>query len=182
MSGFAVSLSREGKGNLERIVRDLQELQSKEVRVGWTGDKFHPVTESGKPPMTLSRLARVLHYGREAGVTADGKAYPAIPPRPFMDVAVQQHLPKLRTTSKILLKRLLSGKISAHQMVTSLGEYWVGRVRDSMRDSSQYKALAASTIARRKARVKSLASKNANKPLIDTGTLVGSLASEVVQK
>ncbi|MBP5447563.1 MAG: hypothetical protein J6X95_05615, partial [Treponema sp.] len=73
------------------------------IKIGWidgngSGEKanenrlFREAT--GQPtnalgvPYSLAGIARTLNFGREAGVTAEGRKYTAIPARPFITFAM----------------------------------------------------------------------------------------------
>lgn len=106
------------KGNLSRIA-DSAFFRDSELAVGWPDGNRTAVYYSrqksenyrkggGKSvpagkPVSLAMVARTLNYGREAGCTVSGHRYPAIPPRPFMDLASANFAKK----ADAILRRLL---------------------------------------------------------------------------
>ena len=92
MSGVTVKRDRK---SLERFISELKSLQSKRVMVGWASGVMHP-GNPGEQPVSMATVARVVNYGRPAGIGKNGKPYPAIPARPFMSLAFDRHLDGFR--------------------------------------------------------------------------------------
>ena len=113
-------------------------------------------SEDGFP---LAPLAAIQHYG-----SADGK----IPPRPFLDVAIEQNQ---KTYSKIMSSMagdVASGEVPATKVLDIVGLRAVGDVQEYM-TNLRTPPNAASTIQ----------AKGSSNPLIDTGNLRQSITHEV---
>lgn len=124
---------------------------------------------SGKP-VSLAMIARTLHYGREAGCTVSGHRYPAIPPRPFMDLAAENFAKKARAILDKLLPRYLSGQMDARGVLEFLGQKAADEIKTAMR-SGPWTPLSAVTVANRR--------HGGAQPLVDTATLVNSVSFEI---
>ena len=175
------------KGNLSKIA-DSAFFKDSELAVGWPdGNKtavYYAAQKNGKnmkngksipagKPVSLAMVARTLNYGREAGCTVSGHRYPAIPPRPFMDLASANFAKKADAILRRLLPRYISGQMTARQLFEFLGQKGVDEIKDSMRNG-QWVALSPYTIANRR--------HGGDKPLIDTSTLVNSVSFEIRNK
>ena len=165
-------------------IRELESaLSSSVVAVGWIDGngsaqvayahlEAKKATGKNQPavgmPVSLALIARTLNYGREAGTTAGGVKYPAIPARPFMTFAAEiweREFPKIL---KSRFPMLLSGAMSVDSMLAFIGERAKNAVQKAIRDG-EYEPLAASTVAR----------KGSSVPLIDTGRMVNSVTFEI---
>lgn len=120
-------------------------------------------------PVSLALIARTLNYGREAGETLGGTRYPAIPARPFMDLAERNFRKKLPRMMKAWLPALLSGKMTRREFEERLGSYMVGEIRTAMTEG-QWAPLSAYTLKNRR--------HGGSRPLVDTGTLRASVSYE----
>lgn len=124
-------------------------------------------------PVSLAMIARTLHYGREAGCTISGRRYPAIPPRPFMDLAAANFAKKAGAILKKLLPQYAAGRLNARQILEYLGQRGADELKAAMRDGP-WAPLSEFTKANRR--------HGGEKPLIDTGTLVNSVSFEIRAK
>lgn len=135
--------------------------------------KGHGKSIPAGKPVSLAMIARTLHYGREAGCTVDGRRYPAIPPRPFMDLASENFAKKAGAILRRLLKKYGSGEMNARQVFEFLGQKAADEIKKAMRNGA-WTPLSPSTVASRR--------HGGAKPLIDTGTLVNSVSFEIKPK
>ena len=182
MTGVTVKFQRE-KQRLVRLRNELEYLANHKGRVGWVDPtKMHPVEEGQKVPVSMATIARTMNYGREAGVASNGRAYPAIPARPFMKITFDQRSDDLKRIINMQFARLLRGKIDGKQLIDSSCLNWSSFLRKTIRTSSNFTPLSRLTVASRKRRNKTLSRKRANTPLIDTGALIESIGYEVVSK
>lgn len=168
---------------LSRMRETLRRLERIEISVGWIDGNgsasvalgnllFRRATGEATPasrlPATQALIARTLNYGREAGVTAEGRRYPAIPARPFMSVAREifaRKFPKIRAK---LLPRVLSGRMSVEAFAEQVAIRMKDAVVEAIRTGT-YAPLSPATVARKGSAV----------PLIDTGATVNSVTFEV---
>lgn len=129
------------------------------------------LTQSLGVPVSQALIARTLNYGREAGRTLGGRKYPAIPARPFMDVAKEKFGAVYPRLLKAYLPRVLSGTMG----VEEFGKLVAVRVKDSVveaiRDSGRYAPLSPVTVKSRR--------HGGDTPLVDTGAMVNSVTFEV---
>lgn len=129
------------------------------------------LTPSLGAPVSQALIARTLNYGREAGMTLGGRKYPAIPARPFMDVAKEKFGAVYPRLLKACLPRVLSGAMG----VEEFGKLVAVRVKDSVveaiRDSGRYAPLSPATLKNRR--------HGGDTPLVDTGAMVNSVTFEV---
>lgn len=124
-------------------------------------------------PVSLAMIARTLHYGREAGCTVSGHRYPAIPPRPFMDLAAANFAKKAPAILRKLLPKYLSGQMGARQVFEFLGQKGADEIKEAMRNGP-WVALSEYTKANRR--------HGGDRPLIDSGTLLNSVSFEIRPK
>lgn len=174
------------KKRLERIIHEAETIGASKIRIGWFGNTVTSHKRTPPTPMDrLSERARLLNNGREAGFNARG-FYPAIPPRPFMDVYRTKHS---ATTSKDVakaVKRIIDGW-DAMKIMARVGDVGVAGLVKSMNDKSEYAPNAPSTIsawaARHSAQIKrnrkakgiSMDAPFDKQPLRDTGELIQSV-------
>jgi hypothetical protein len=135
-------------------------LQAKKA----TGKNQHSV---GKPA-SKALIARTLNYGRQEGTTAEGRHYPAIPARPFMDFAKEifdRVFPKVMGR---YMNGYLSGVISIDALLTAIGDRAKSAVQEAILNGD-YVPLSPKTIA----------AKGSSVPLIDTGEMLRSVTFEI---
>lgn len=170
-------------------IADSEFFRNNEVAVGWpdankTAVYYERQKKSGYKagngksipagkPVSLAMIARTLHYGREAGCTVSGRRYPAIPPRPFMDLAAERLAKKAPAILRKLLPKYLSGQMSARQLFEFIGQKGAGEIKESMLNGP-WAALSDYTKANRR--------HGGDRPLVDTGTLMNSVSFEIRPK
>ena len=166
-------------------------VSGKTIKIGWldankTGAKaFSNLQErkkTGKPtnaigkPASLALIARTLNYGREAGETAEGHKYPAIPARPFLDVMKQRHMGPARTLFRKLLSDLHQKPSvdEVNRIMNMMGVVLKGQMQRAIRDSDKYVPKSPLTIKSEKRN-----GKTSERPLIDTGLMVNSVDYQI---
>lgn len=165
-------------------IRELDEaLSSSTVVVGWidgngTAQTAHAnlmakkSTGEDQPgigkPASIALIARTLNYGRQKGITAEGKKYPAIPARPFMTFAQEIFNKVFPKVMSKYIPMYLSGAIGIEGIFTVIGERAKNSVQEAIR-KGDYIPLSPSTIK----------AKKSSTPLIDTGKMVESVTFEV---
>lgn len=178
-------------GNLGELAKitDAEFFRNNTVAVGWpdanaTAVYYERQKRSGYAkgggrsipagrPVSLAMIARTLNYGREEGITISGRKYPAIPPRPFMDLARKNFEKKAGAILGKLLPLYASGRMSARQVLEFLGQKAADEIKESMR-TGPWAPLSAVT--------KELRRHGGDQPLVDTGTLVNSVSFELRPK
>lgn len=168
---------------LSGMKETLRRLERLEISVGWIDGNgsasvalgnllFRRATGKATPasrlPATQALIARTLNYGRESGVTAEGRRYPAIPARPFMSVAREIFARKFQKIRAKLLPRVLSGKMTVEAFAEQVAIRMKDAVVEAIRTGT-YAPLSPATVARKGSAV----------PLIDTGATVNSVTFEV---
>jgi hypothetical protein len=106
-------------------------------------------------PITMAQLAAIQVYG-----TTDGR----IPPRDFMNGAIERHGKEIEKMVKKLSAMIVLGKMDSKRALGIIGQF----VKDKMVatiDEGGFKPNAPSTVAR----------KGSSKPLVDTGQLRGAI-------
>lgn len=166
-------------------------VSGKTIKIGWldankTGAKaFSNLQErkkTGKPtnalgkPASLALIARTLNYGREAGETAEGHKYPAIPARPFLDVMKRRHMGPARAMLKKLLNDIHQNPSveNVNKLMNMMGVVLKGQMQRAIRDSDQYVPKSPLTIKSEKRN-----GKTSERPLIDTGLMVNSVDYQI---
>lgn len=173
----------------KRIMELKEAVDSSEVLVGWidrngsarkayenmqTRQRTGKPTPSLKIPPSNALIARTLNYGRLEGVTAEGRHYPEIPARPFMDVA-RENFDKVKDRIfRRYIPQLIAGTMSVDQFLAAIGSFYMDQVKVAMRDSSKYQELSQKTKDARRHR-----GNGDPIPLIDTHQLIDSVSFEV---
>ena len=119
-------------------------------------------------PASYALIARTLNYGRMPGVTATGRRYGYIPPRPFMDEARRLFEREMGKSNGSLAAFLVRTDVPVTALLPRIG----AMARDCIVEAIKkgvYTPNAASTIQK----------KGSAKPLIDTGGMVNSVKFEI---
>lgn len=124
---------------------------AKKVKVGFLEGATYP---DGTP---VAMIAAVQNFGAPSR---------GIPPRPFFSNMITQHGGEWGGDTAELMERTDG---DAHQTLTLMGELIEGQLRQSVVDTND-PALKPATIKR----------KGFEKPLVDTGHMLGSIDSEVI--
>lgn len=182
------------KNELPKLVEKIQgmlaeasKLEENKIRVGWFGNTVTSKKRTPPTPMDrLSERARLLNNGREKGTTVGGKSYPAIPPRPFMDVYRAKHHANVQKALEKVPSYLLNG-VKAEKIQARIGGLGVRGLVLAMNEKTAYVPNAASTVAAYAARHAAQIKRNRKRkgtpagtpidkqPLRDTGELIQSV-------
>lgn len=157
-----------GKG-LAALQKALKEIETKQVKVGFFETSHYP---DGTP---VAYVAAIQEFG-----------HGPIPPRPFMRPAEAENKSKWAAGIAQGVKQVLAGNGDVVSVLEQVGMVAAGDVRKAIKTVST-PALADSTVAGRKSRLSKRSRKKANpqtisKPLVDTGVLLQSVNSAVVDK
>lgn len=155
-------------------------LTKNTISVGWVDpEKKHKTKQKkGKKKintkesseMKLVNIARMLNYGRAAGLTANGHKYPAIPARPFIKNCIDNHLNPIQKLMRMVALDMINKGIKPDdKSLEKIGLFCKGALQRSIKDSNAYAPNAPSTIN----------AKGSARPLIDTGMLVNSVDFEI---
>ena len=162
---------------MSRITKDLRELGSGAVLVGWPGNgkkhrevvhvrKANGTTSTRKKktetPMDVARLAIIHEFGSPKN---------NLPARPVMRQTNQKYGRSIPGVISRLTKEVIAGSRTPGQALARLGVYWEGRIKLMFREGV-FRPLKPATIAR----------KGSSKPLIDSGQLRQSVTSVVVRR
>lgn len=121
----------------------------------------------GKQP-SQALIAATLNYGREAGTTAEGRKYTAIPARPFMKFAAEIFERVFPLVLRKCMPRYLSGAMGVDDVLAAIGERARAAVQEAIK-TGNYAPLSPRTVA----------AKGSSTPLIDTGKMVENVSFEV---
>ena len=157
------------KKGIEAIKRTLESIQKKEAKVGFFDTAHYP---DGTP---VAYVATIQEFG-----------YGPIPPRPFMRPAQEQNKDKWLNGIARGVKQALDGKVDIVDVLEQVGMVAAGDVRKAIKAVTA-PALADSTVAARKRRLSKRSAQKANpitisKPLVDTGLMIQSVTSAVVDR
>ena len=172
-------MKKNASEHFKKMAEAYKVMSRKNILVGWVDpNQKHEISDGGMP-ISLGKIARIQCTGWEAGVSASGKSYPRLPARNFFKVARNLYKKRLdELTGKILIA-VSNVKMSSDKASLQLAEFWKARIQQAMRKSDEYEKLSEATIKARKRRNKTLKAKEANKPLIDTATLINSITYKV---
>ena len=161
MSVYAnIKIDERGWKAVRQAVKNLDKAH---VKVGVLGSKGgnekHP-TEDGKSDFTMVDLAAVHEFGSEDGHT---------PERAPIRIAFETSEDRLAAFVAPLSKAVIMDKMTVHKALSLLGLWGQTEVRNTITQSDLPPPLADSTIA----------AKGSDRPLVDTGRYVQSIAFEV---
>lgn len=148
---------------LQAMQKALRELERKEIRVGFFDTAHYP---DNTP---VAYVAAIQEFG-----------YGPIPPRPFMRPAQAQNQQKWLAALAKGAKLSFVGKIDVSMVMAQVGMVAAGDVQKAIKAVTT-PPLAQATIDARQSRLtgKKAAS---NKPLVDTGQMLQSVTSAVVDR
>lgn len=113
-------------------------------------------------------IAATMNYGRQPGTTLDGRSYGAIPARPFMTFAEEIWKKTFPKVLRRCIPKVLRGIMTVDELFSALGEAAKDSVQKAIMEGD-YAPLSPKTVA----------AKGSNKPLFDTGSMVGSVTFEI---
>ena len=121
-----------------RLKKEFKKYAGAFTKVGFPGetDKSHP---EGTGNLTIAGLAAVHEFGRKDGT---------IPARPFQRQTFDRNLRGLLKLREVLYTRVLTGKITAKQALSQMGEWYIKRMKQTI-NKQDFEALKGSTIAAR---------------------------------
>jgi len=139
----------------KRILSEAEKLYSGSVKVGVLSDSGS--TAGGD--LTLVELAVIHEYGTDS-----------TPERSFIRSTLDESRGEYKVLSRHLAKQVIGGKITADQALQAIGAWGSGKIRTKMaRGPHIPPPLKQATIDR----------KGSDRPLVDTGTLMNSVTSQV---
>lgn len=144
------------------LTQALGELARKQARVGFFDTAHYP---DGTP---VAYVATIHEFG-----------HGAIPPRPFMRPTVEAQRAAWRETLRKGAKAVLNGRLDVHEMLQQFGMQSAGDVRQTLAAVTD-PPLKQSTLDARQSRKATPGV--SDKPLVDTGLLIQSISSDVVDK
>lgn len=148
-----MAFTRKG-ADFKQLKKTVKEIESLRVSIGWH-------RESQYVDGTLAGdVAMYNEFGSESR-----------PPRPFFSRTHENNKEKWKKYIRIELKKCISGKIKPKMLYEKLGLLVEGDIRESIQ-TFEKPPLAAATIKK----------KGFDKPLVDTGFMLRSVASEVEKK
>lgn len=148
---------------LEAMQKALRELERKEIRVGFFETAHYP---DGTP---VAYVAAIQEFG-----------YGPIPPRPFMRPAQAQNQAKWLDAIGKGVKLSFLGKITVDMALGQVGMVAAGDVQKAIKAVTA-PPLAQATVDARQSRLSGKKSAS-NKPLVDTGQMIQSVTSAVVER
>ena len=138
------------------LTATLRALDKSFVKVGWPGEN----TKIHTGGINMAGLAMIHEFGSPKR---------GIPARPVLKQTAQATLPKQKKLCATLLNQIEGGRLTPHQALARLGEWYVGSIKTTF-TTGNFRPLAPATILR----------KHSSRPLIDTGQLRGSVTARVV--
>ena len=157
---------------LKEVMKRAEQLNRIQLVVGIPSDE-NSREDSGE--ITNAELG-VIH---EFGVPERG-----IPERSFMRSTASEESENLGNLTKVVVSECLSGQITPIKAFSEIGVYLKGKIVDKITDG-EFQPNTAETTRRKLATVKDKKKRrapDANKPLIDTGQLMGAITYEVREK
>ena len=155
-----------GDMSLDDLTIRLSGLNGKELAVGW----FESARYDDQTPVAY--VASIHEFG-----TA-GKG---IPPRPFMRPTITNNKGEWRNILAKQLESVVDGSLSMTNVLDRLGLLIAGQIRQTISTLHEPPLKQATIAARLRQRADTATVGSLNKPLVDTGTLIGTLTHEVTE-
>ena len=154
----------------ENFIEAMKGLQGADLQVGF----FPSAKYSDKSSTPVAYVAAIHEFGSPSQ---------GIPPRPFFRPTIANRKKQWSAAIEHFAKRLLIGEGTPEQYLEQLGLAVAGDIKKTI-SKIKTPALSPRTIKakRRKLAAKGLDAGNLNKPLVETGLLIGSLTYEVTRK
>jgi len=150
------------RSNIKMLEKSLDKLGRKGVAVGFFDTAHYP---DGTP---VAYVAAVQEFGSPQN---------NIPPRSFMRSTAAEQQGNWSSTVAKGAKRVLDGKIDADQMLGQFGMFVAGDIKQKIVEITT-PALSDATMRARTSRKAD--KKPSNKPLVDTGLMLASVESKVI--
>jgi len=144
-------------------------IEKRTVRIGWVDGKKAKPQPGQLLPMTYARIARILNDGHPAGVSDSGRKYPALPPRPFMEVYRKFNWRDMLKIGEQQLRLVVNMKKKPGDALNRIGVEGKGRLQRAMLKSEKYAANAPYTIK----------AKKSARPLFDSGDTIRAVSFSV---
>ena len=160
----------EQQKNFDKAIEDLKKIDEV-AQVGWFENAKYP---NGTQ---VAYVALIQENG-----ASDGKTI--IPPRPFFKPTLRDNKTKYLNKLKFGVKKILKGESSVREILEGIGEIVSEDIKKAIKKITS-PPLAEATLARRAAKLKikvEQLSETGRKPLVDTGTLEGSVESRIGKK
>jgi len=163
---MSVTVRRSGSRKLERILKNMQELQTQTIKVGFFEDSTY---EDGTP---VAYVASIHEFGYPAG---------NIPSRSFMRTTAKEQSAEWADLAGQAVTAVADGRLSAKTVGERLGGKAAGDVKKTI-SKIRTPPLKKSTIKARKRRLAKggkTTKKGITKPLVDTGVLLAAVTFKV---
>ena len=150
--------------NLGALLNSLSEIQNKQVKVGWLDGARY---QDGTP---VAYVATIHEFGSPQN---------GIPPRPFVRPTISERQGEWKELVASGAQGMINGNASANDVLVGLGLQVEGDIRLKISEI-QSPPLKESTIAAKRNKLAdSETTGSLDKPLVETGLMIGSLSSEV---
>lgn len=153
-----------GDISLDELTISLSGINDNQLAVGW----FDSARYDDQTPVAY--IASIHEFGT-AGT--------GIPPRPFMRPTIANHKDEWRALLTHQLKSVVNGKLSTTDVLDRLGLLISGQIRQTISTLQTPPLQRATVQARLRQRADKATVGALDKPLVDTGTLIGSVTHEV---
>jgi hypothetical protein len=163
----------------DKTMKEIKKLDDSYTAVGWFGN-------GGSPQNDVATRAAVNEMGATIRVTDKMRGYLAgvlgiflkkttteikIPPRPFIKETARIFSKKLEQRKLIEYDNLLAGKFTARQILSRLGEFWVGALKWVI-TRGKFSPNSGATVR----------AKGSSRTLIDTGQMRNSTTHREIMK
>lgn len=155
------------RSNTQRYLDVLKGIDRKEVQIGVFEHSYYEADDGG-PAEPVAAVAATQELGNPQR---------SIPARPFMRPTFEDRRAENQRTIARGIRAALAGKIGVEAMLSQVGQTNAGAVSQTISRITE-PPLAESTIAARRRRRRSPGV--SHKPLVDTGLLIQSITSQVV--
>jgi hypothetical protein len=153
---------RANTAGTDALRRAIADLKRKELRVGWFDTARY---QDGTP---VAYVATIQEFGHRA-----------IPPRPFMRQTIAEQRAAWQASLKAGSRHVMTGALSVDQLLGQFGMAVAGEIATTI-SRITHPPLSPRTIAARQAKKKTPGV--SVKPLVDTGLLIQSVSSQVIDK
>jgi len=159
---MAKSYTDTDKG-MKDIFAEMQKLSEMHVLVGFPEDSGE-VERDGGESIDIAQIATWNHFGTEH-----------IPSRPFMTDAIDNNRERIESLAKILIAKIMSGKIDAETAMRQYAEAGIRSVQKTI-SHGNFRENAASTLAKKGSK-----GQQSSRPLIDTGRMRNSVQAAIIR-
>lgn len=162
-----MKITKKGDG-ARRLSQAVRDIQSKQLRVGWGENiKYDDGT-------LVAEVAAQNEFGNPAK---------NIPPRPFMRPTINRQRSVWMKKAAHGIMSVLRGERTTGEVFDTIGQLAAGDIRKTISKVKSPPLKTATVMARLRGKKQgNSVSLTAAKPLVDTGHMLNSLSSEVVEK